>query len=372
MRHATLPEQLPSRRPRLASASFAPQLRWRSLMARRRPMRRDTQGTWIVAGYREVAEVLRHPGLGKRSAHDGALAMGESADFRSLVAGSPLAADGKRHESLRREMALRGTRLAEAEAAARTLADRVVAAVDGPTVDAVADLAQPLALGTVEGITGCPAGGSADAFHDATVLARMFESTADDADTPAFEAAAARMRTRTRAARRHRPEVAAGLFTTGLETATSLSSAGVGFAAADPDLWAWLRAADGVGRRAYIEEVARLVSPVQFAPYSALEPVTVAGHDLVPGEELIVLVHAANCDPTVFDDPELLRPGRDGRHLAFGLGAHACIGGALATTQARALLDAALTRWSSISVLQAAWRGPAMVGGLAFAALRLP
>ena len=127
---------------------------------------------------------------------------------------------------------------------------------------------------------------------DASALARMFEmraGEADDADTASLEEAARRMLEITRAAEHHRPEIAAGYFTTGLETASALSGAVIGVAAADADLWGWLPTADEAGRRAYIDEVARLVSPVQFALYSPNQAIEVDGTTIPAGAHICLL-----------------------------------------------------------------------------------
>jgi cytochrome P450 len=54
---------------------------------------------------------------------------------------------------------------------------------------------------------------------------------------------------------------------------------------------------------------------------------------------------AANRDPEVFDDPDVVRLDRTGnRHLAFGSGIHRCAGSNLARLELRASLQVFLER----------------------------
>jgi cytochrome P450 len=61
-----------------------------------------------------------------------------------------------------------------------------------------------------------------------------------------------------------------------------------------------------------------------------------------------VMVHfgSANRDDSVFDDPDMPRPQRDGlnKHLAFGKGIHFCIGASLGRLELRVALPMLLER----------------------------
>jgi cytochrome P450 len=52
----------------------------------------------------------------------------------------------------------------------------------------------------------------------------------------------------------------------------------------------------------------------------------------------MVSLAAANRDPSVFAEPDRFLVGRSGRHLAFGHGAHLCLGAALARIELCAVL----------------------------------
>jgi hydroxylation protein CepL len=65
----------------------------------------------------------------------------------------------------------------------------------------------------------------------------------------------------------------------------------------------------------------------------------VGGQEIAEGTAVVAWLPAANRDPRVFDRPELFLPDRSpNRHLAFGHGAHHCLGAALARVELGALL----------------------------------
>ena len=68
---------------------------------------------------------------------------------------------------------------------------------------------------------------------------------------------------------------------------------------------------------------------------------TVAGEAVRTGEQVIAMLDAANHDPAVFESPDVLDVTRDAhRHVAFGAGAHYCLGAALARAEAQIALAA--------------------------------
>ncbi len=80
-----------------------------------------------------------------------------------------------------------------------------------------------------------------------------------------------------------------------------------------------------------IEETTRLDPPLHMFTRYALENVTIAGHDFSRGEQVGLLLAAANRDPAQFETPATFNPARNNaRQLAFGAGLHFCIGAPLA------------------------------------------
>jgi cytochrome P450 len=91
---------------------------------------------------------------------------------------------------------------------------------------------------------------------------------------------------------------------------------------------------------AAIEELLRAETPVQVVPRVVVEPITMQGVDLEPGDAVMLVLGAANIDETVFDDPREVDFGRDmSRHVAFSGGNHRCVGAHLARLELRVALE---------------------------------
>ncbi|MFF4371336.1 cytochrome P450 [Streptomyces sp. NPDC001594] len=114
-------------------------------------------------------------------------------------------------------------------------------------------------------------------------------------------------------------------------------------------LVALARGADTPDTGALVREVVRYDAPVQNTRRFAAEPFTHAGSTVEPGQQLLVLLAAANRDPAVNPDPHALSPGRVNPVVfTFGAGAHRCPGGELATTLATAVVTELRTAgWST-------------------------
>ncbi len=121
------------------------------------------------------------------------------------------------------------------------------------------------------------------------------------------------------------------LLVAGFETTTNLLGNGVKVVLDHPGARAGL-ASGAVSPEAFVEEVLRYDSPVQFTTdRHSTSPVEVAGVKIEPDEHLIVMLGAANRDPSRFTEPDRFWPGRpDGGPLSFGAGLHFCLGSALA------------------------------------------
>jgi cytochrome P450 len=88
-----------------------------------------------------------------------------------------------------------------------------------------------------------------------------------------------------------------------------------------------------------VEELLRWETPVMGAARVATCPVQVAGIDIEPGEQVMVLLGAANVDDAELPDAGVVRWDRDtNRHLAFGGGVHRCLGSHLARIELRVAL----------------------------------
>jgi cytochrome P450 len=83
-----------------------------------------------------------------------------------------------------------------------------------------------------------------------------------------------------------------------------------------------------------IVELLRYDSPVQLTSRRAKESLQIGGKQVSTGQEVIMLLGAANHDPAQFADPDRLLLARpENRHLSFGLGVHFCLGAPLARVE---------------------------------------
>jgi len=92
-----------------------------------------------------------------------------------------------------------------------------------------------------------------------------------------------------------------------------------------------------------VEEVVRYEGPIQFFFRRTCEEVTLAGTRLPANAIIMPLLGSANRDEAQFANPDVFDITRDPNgHLGFGLGAHYCLGAALARLEARIALEALL------------------------------
>ena len=134
------------------------------------------------------------------------------------------------------------------------------------------------------------------------------------------------------------------LLGAGHETTMNLLGNGLLALLRHPDQLALLRDRPELAAGA-VEELLRYDPPVQLTVRRATEDVEVAGRSVAQGQEVIVLLAAANRDPAAVADPERLDITRtDCRHLAFGHGPHFCLGAALARLEAEVAFPALLRR----------------------------
>jgi cytochrome P450 len=124
--------------------------------------------------------------------------------------------------------------------------------------------------------------------------------------------------------------IAVLLFIAGHETTMNLIGNGT---------WALLRHPEQLARlhedpsraASAVEELLRFDGPVHVTGRIPTEDVEVGGHQFSAGDQVVVLLAAANRDPRRFESPDQLDLGRpDNHHLTFSQGMHYCLGAALA------------------------------------------
>jgi len=154
---------------------------------------------------------------------------------------------------------------------------------------------------------------------------------------------------------------------------TSASTAGAMLALAqDPEQWARVKA-DRSLLAGIVEEAIRWTSPVQHFMRTAAEDTEVGGQKIAKGDWLMINYVAANHDPAQFENPRRFDAARSpNRHLAFGAGAHQCLGLHLARLEMRILFEELLDRIDTVELAGEARRSNStFVGGLKTLPLRI-
>jgi cytochrome P450 len=101
-----------------------------------------------------------------------------------------------------------------------------------------------------------------------------------------------------------------------------------------------------------VEELLRFVCPVQVAkPRYASSDREFHGQPLRRGESILPFLTSANLDPARFDNPERLDVARaPNPHVAFGTGAHFCLGAQLARVETQVVVEKLFTRFPNLSL----------------------
>ncbi|KAA2254090.1 cytochrome P450 [Solihabitans fulvus] len=112
-----------------------------------------------------------------------------------------------------------------------------------------------------------------------------------------------------------------------------------------------------------VEEVLRYDTPVQYTARFALETVELDDVVLRKDDGVLLLLAAANHDPSVFAEPNRFDPTRanNREHLAFSAGIHYCLGAGLARIEAAAALGGLFRRFPGLSVAGPVRRRPSRV-----------
>jgi cytochrome P450 len=125
------------------------------------------------------------------------------------------------------------------------------------------------------------------------------------------------------------------LFNAGTDTTRCLLSYGLDLLLDRPETLVQLRTSPSLLPQA-IEEMLRYESPVIHIRRTAVRDTELAGTRIREGEKVVVFFPSANRDETVFVDADRFDIERSPNdHIAFGFGAHHCLGAPLARLEAR-------------------------------------
>ncbi|ATY98994.1 cytochrome P450 [Streptomyces bacillaris] len=320
---------------------------------------------WLIVGYEEARAALADQRFGKDWR-----ATGRWADEVNPISSNMLELDAPHHTRLRRLVAREFTpRRIEALRPRVTeitteLLDAMVPAGSADLVDA---LAFPLPMTVICELLGVP-DIDRDAFRalsSAIVTPTAAQREAADPvgamsdyliqlieekrSSPGDDLMSALIRTRDEGGDGLSGEELVGmafvLLVAGHETTVNLISNGVRALLDHPDQLALLRADPGLLDGA-VEEMLRYDGPVETATFRFTREEITVGSTVIPYDEpVLVALASGGRDPEKFTDPDTfdIRRAPQG-HLAFGHGAHYCLGAPLARMEARIAIGALLER----------------------------
>lgn len=143
------------------------------------------------------------------------------------------------------------------------------------------------------------------------------------------------------------------LFIAGEETSIGLMSTGLYNLLAHPKALEQLRS-DHSKIPDAIEELLRYDSPVQIVGRISGKDVTLGNKQIKAGDTLTICLGSANRDSDIFERPdEFLIDRKDNKHIAFGGGAHYCLGDWLARIQTQLMIEALLKRFKILELIDA-------------------
>ncbi|HCA84955.1 MAG TPA: cytochrome P450 [Streptomyces sp.] len=341
------------------------------------PIRRDDDlGVWIVTGFDQVRKLLRNSALssawtenGRTRLHDQQEGTDGALRTADIVRRWFMFNDAPRHERLRGLIAplFSTARLAGLQPFVEESVDQLLHGVT-EQIDVMADLAVPLASRVVCRLIGLPRevapriaawASDIDALLVADYLPEVVKRGTRALEE--IEQAVAAVRTGAGVPEGSALEVLSHAYGTNLieeqdiaATASLLIFAGfdttstfIGKAVRalmHTEQWS---AATPERITSLVEELLRFDTSVQQVARIALHPVEIEGHRIERGELVLMMLGVANRDTGTFADSDVLDPGRQtGRHLAFGYGAHYCLGAGLARMEVGAALNGLVKRWS--------------------------
>ena len=343
-------------------------------------------GAWLVTRHADAEQVLRDPRFSARRTggwvREGSVSRGEFGAFQRLFARALLFVDAPNHGRLRALMQAGFTRSSLAglqpwiEQRCSQMLDTLEACLQqdpAAPVDFMQHLARPLPASVIARLLGLPAGDEAEVMAWSSDLAVFIGSPRPGAAAKHRAQrgllAMADYFTRAFVARHHNPgagllggllqaqadgrlQGAAELLAqctmllfAGHETTRNLLGNTVQALLDHPAQWHRLQQEPAL-LPAAVREVLRYDSPVQYTGRRVAVPMTLHGQALRRGDAVIVLIGAANRDPRRHERPDVFDIARDGcSSLAFGSGAHVCIGAALSLMEAEVVLGQLLQRW---------------------------
>ena len=159
------------------------------------------------------------------------------------------------------------------------------------------------------------------------------------------------------------------LFIAGHETTVNLIGTGIYELLRHPEQAAIWRGDPEIDATA-VDEMLRFVSPVQFSRRITLDDIDFQGTTVPKGMFVLAGLASSNRDPKKWgptaEDLDVRRDG-SGQHLAFGSGAHYCLGASLAKLEAAIAIGTFLRRFPDAAVSgDVEWNGRINLRGLEY------
>lgn len=339
-----------------------------------RPIRRmryaDGHLGWLVTRHATARAVLADPRFSSRYElmHPPVPIEGLTGPMPPAPVGDIIGLDAPDHTRYRRLLTGRFTvrRMRQLADAVRQFTDECLDAMEtaGPPVDLVETFARPVPALMICELLGVP---YADRERFQGQVATIFDQSADPEGRETAYLALLQYLSELVLAKRAEPtddllsdlttadlndEELAGLggmlLAAGLDTTANMLGLGTFALLSNPDQLGALRADPTLAEQA-VEELLRYLSVADPLPRSALEDVEVEGQLVKAGEMVTVSVQVTNRDPHKFPDPDRLDLHRKAAgHLAFGHGAHQCLGQQLARVEMTVAFPALLARFPSL------------------------
>jgi cytochrome P450 len=138
--------------------------------------------------------------------------------------------------------------------------------------------------------------------------------------------------------------------TAGHDTTSSSTAGAIWALAEDPAQFEKVKASPEL-IPGLVDEAIRWMTPVKHFMRSATADAELGGRKIAKGDWLMLCYASGNRDEDVFEEPYRFRCDRKpNRHVAFGYGAHLCLGQYLAKLEMRILFEELLPRLKSIAL----------------------
>lgn len=336
-----------------------------------------SQGFWMVSRYADVLFVLKNPALFSSSVTD---PPADTARYITMRSVPLLDTDPPAHTRLRRivNQGFTRARIAALEPRIRAVTDRLIDGfVSRGACDLMEEIAVPLPVAVIAELlgiapeywddfrrwsrammvgTGVPDGAIAapiaqqiKAFHVFChqIITERRQHPGDDFISALVHA----VDTDSVLTPSEIVSLSAVLLVAGHETTTKLIGNALLALLRHPAELAKVQS-QHVSVSAAVEETLRYDAPAQFVRRQATQDITLSGVTIPAKAMVMPCVGSANRDEEQFVEPDRFDVARNPHnHLAFGFGAHFCVGGVLARLGAKIALEAVLARLPALALV---------------------